>query len=65
MDIFNEINNFWFGNTSPEEKPLPEKTKLWFSKSDETDKYISDKFGEYIIKYSEENYSVLFLFQKK
>lgn len=42
----NQILNFWFGNVSAIEQPLPEKIQLWFKKSEDTDKAISNHFSE-------------------
>lgn len=53
MNNFEKIHQYWFGNLEENIEPLSEKRKLWFTKSDETDKYISDNFGFLIEEYKD------------
>lgn len=44
MNDFEKILFFWFGNLEKKEMPSENKNKIWFSKSDDNDKYIEENF---------------------
>lgn len=44
MSNYEEILNFWFGNTEKEHLPDENKNTLWFTKSETIDKEIRDNF---------------------
>jgi uncharacterized protein (DUF924 family) len=46
MEVYQKILEYWFGNLQIELPPLTEKYKLWFTKSDETDQFIIEKFSK-------------------
>ncbi len=44
----NAVINFWFGDDSDDARVAEQKWKLWWTKADETDQYIEQRFGELV-----------------
>jgi len=56
--LLKDIHRYWFGDhTSPDDFP-EEKSKIWFTRSDETDEHIRLTFGPYIPEAAEERWDL-------
>ncbi len=45
MTVCEEILNFWFGESEEDSQVLEQKGSLWFSKNDQVDREIEQRFG--------------------